>query len=82
MQITLNNTSITAPSAKTSDDILNQSQEIDLMFQKHKMSQSHVKISCNNLIQQKKSKTKKFEHAVKALPTPRGGNCQINYLHA
>ena len=25
MQITLNNTSITAPSAKTSDDILNQS---------------------------------------------------------
>ena len=30
----------------------------------------------------KKNKTKKFEHAVKALPTPRGGNCQINYLHA
>lgn len=30
----------------------------------------------------KKSKTKKFEHAVKALPTPRGGNCKINYLHA
>ena len=29
MQITLNNTSITAPSAKTSDDILNQSQEIE-----------------------------------------------------
>lgn len=31
----------------------------------------------------KKSKTKSISiHAVKALPTPRGGNCQINYLHA